>query len=275
MSELDPRLLRIGIEVNGGLKFYDQGFAVRAVGTKFQSSTQNECEAVITNLDKATQDYILTETSPYNFNKTPKKLVVEAGRKSYGTFRVFTGEIISSKPSQPPDIAVMLRALTGAFLNGNVVSRNQPASTPLSKISQQIATDNNLALNFKATDKGIANYSYSGGSLNQIEYLSKMGLVNAYNDDETLVVKDQNVPANGSITIISKETGMIGIPELTELGVKVKFFIDNKTILGSAIQIISSIYPAANGIYYIYKLSFELASRDIPFYYIAEGSRHI
>ncbi len=53
-------------------------------GTKYGNSLQNECVVTIDNLDKQTQDYLLTETSPYNKNRTPKTVTVRAGRESYG-----------------------------------------------------------------------------------------------------------------------------------------------------------------------------------------------
>lgn len=48
---------------------------------------------------------------------------------------------------------------------------------------------------------------------------------------------------------------------------------DNQTVLGGGINITSKLNPAANGAYTVFKLGFELASRDTPFYYIAEGTR--
>ncbi len=66
---------------------------------------------------------------------------------------------------------------------------------------------------------------------------------------------------------------MIGIPEFTEQGIKVKMLLDNQTKLGGGLRITSSIYPAVNGDYVIYKLGFDIATRDTPFYYIAEAAR--
>ena len=81
--ELDPRLLRVGFEIGGQLKLYDD-LAITASGTKYANANQNECELKITNLDKETRDYLLTDSSPFNKNKTRKILTVEAGRVSTG-----------------------------------------------------------------------------------------------------------------------------------------------------------------------------------------------
>ena len=272
MNELDPRLVQVKIEVNGVEKTYSEGLAIVANGTKYANALQNECEITLNNLDKATQDYLLTETSPFNRNRTPKIVRLYAGRQSYGVALVYVGNIISSSVSQPPDIGVTLKCLTGNFIKGNVLSRNFPGSATLSQVSRQFASDNNLALNFQATDKNIGNVTFSGAASKQIELLGTMSNLNVYVDDSALIVKDAWIPLTGQLRVLDADSGMIGIPQFTEQGVKVKYLLDNKTTLGGALQIISRVYPAINGTYVIYKLNFEITSRDTPFYYTAEAA---
>ena len=273
MQQLDPRLLTLSIEVNGSVKTYSDLF-ITANGTKYANALQNDCEITIANLDRSTQDYILTQTTPYNLNYSPKLAIIRAGRQSYGTSLVYAGNIISSIVSQPPDVKITLKCLTGNFLKGSVISRNQPGTALLSRISAAIAQDcGNLQLNFQATDKQIANYSFGGAAIKQVELLGSLGNINAYIDDRTLVVKNNLIPLTGSLQTISAETGMIGIPEFTEQGIKVKFLFNNRTTLGGGIRVISNVYPAANGDYVIFKLGFELSNRETPFYYIAEAAR--
>jgi len=273
LTALDPRIVRITIEVNGQLKYYQSPLQITANGTKYANALQNDCIVTIDNLDKATQDYLLTETSPYNLNRTPKTLVVEAGRESYGTAVIYTGNIINILVSQPPDITVQLKCLTGNFVKGNAIATSQPGQATFRQICTQIAQDTGTILNFQATDKNISNYAYAGGSLQQVNYANTLGNYNVFIDNNVLVVKDAYVPLTGQTRILSASTGMIGIPEFTERGIKVKMLLDNQTTLGSAIDIRSTQYPAANGIYVIFKLGFQIANRDVPFYYIAEATR--
>lgn len=273
MSQLDPRIIRVNIEVNGRIKTYSSPFAITANGTKYANALQNECEIMIENIDRATQDYLLTETSPYNLNRTPKTVTVEAGRVSYGTSVIYSGNVVSVIVTQPPDIGVILKCLTGNFLKGNILTRNQPGQATLKQISTQIAQDTSTILNFQATDKNIGNYQYSGGALQQVNLLGAMGGYNVFIDDSTLVVKNAFIPLTGTTRILNAESGMIGIPQFTEQGIRAKFLIDNKTKLGGGLQIQSTQYPAANGTYVIYKLGFQIASRDVPFYYIADAAR--
>lgn len=272
MNQLDPRILRVGVEIGGRLKIYE-GMNIVASGCKYANPTQNECEVRISNLDNATRDFLLTETSPFNKNRRRKLVRVEAGRRSTGTSLVFQGDITQATVSQPPDVTITLKALTGDYAKGNIVARATGAATPLRTIAQQVAADLGLVLVFEATDHQIANYSFTGGAIKQVNRLGELGRVNAFIDDGQLVVKNYNAPLKGNTRVLNLETGLIGIPEFTEQGVKARMLFDNQTRLGSGLLLRSVINPAVNGVYTVYKLNFELASRDTPFYYTAEAVR--
>src|SRR5882672_905669 len=177
-TELDPRIVRVGIEVNGQLKIYE-GLSITATGTKFANANQNECEVKIANLDKDTREYILSETSPFNKNKTKKVLTLDAGRKSTGTSRVYVGNISKSSPSQPPDITITLKCLSLNYQKGNIVAKTSKATQSVQDISQQAADNLQVPLNFQATDKQVSNYAYSGDSLNEVNSLNDLGNYNA------------------------------------------------------------------------------------------------
>lgn len=272
MAELDPRIIRVGIEINGNLRFYD-GLAITASGEKFANANQNETTIRIANLAREVRDYLLTECSPFNANRTRKKVILEVGRRSYGTFTLYTGDITEATGGQAPDIWIELKCLTADFDKGNVIARSAPGMVLLSVIAKQIADDLNLSLAFEATDRQIASWAFTGGALRQVDKLAQVGNVNAYVDDTRLVVKNQNEPAKGLARLLNIETGLVGKPEFSEHGVKVRYLIDNLSKLGGELILESITEPAASGRYEIYKLSFEIASRENPFYYIAEAKR--
>lgn len=273
MVRIDQRILRIGIEVSGEMRVFE-GLAMTARGSKLASETQNSCDIEILNLSRDVRNYILTETSPFNKNKTPKRAFVEAGRVSTGTARVFMGEIISSSPTQPPDIGLSLKVQTGAFQKGNLVARSGPAKEKLSTIAQGIANDIGATLEFEAEDKFIANFSFSGAALKQIGALAAAGRVDAFQDDETLVVKDAGKPRQNRVKVINSGSGMIGIPEATERGVRVVTLFDLETELGAQMDLSSELNPSLDGSYTMYKLDFDLASRAEAWYYDIEASRN-
>lgn len=276
-QQLDPRIVVLNITVNGRTKIYtasgDAPMNITATGTKYSNALQNEAQITISNLDKATQDYILSETTPYNLNASPKIVTLFAGRDSYGTTQIYTGNIVSSSLTQPPDIGISLRCLTGNFLKSNVITNNQPASATLNAIGGQLAQTLNMAFLNEASEKNIGNYNFAGSSVKQVQLLNSFGGINAFIDDNTLIMKNYLVPLSGTTRILNADSGMIGIPEFNEQGIKVTYLLDNKTKIGGGLNIQSQIYPGINGKYVIYKLGFNITSRDVPFYYIAEAAR--
>lgn len=269
---IDSRIIKVGIEINGELRVYSDLW-VSASGTKFANPVQNECEIKIANLSRAVRDYLMTEVSPFNKNKTPKRIVIEAGRQSLGTFQLFEGDITEVTPTQAPDIIVIMKAKTGQFRKGQPIAMSKEQDVNLSLIAADVARELELSLTFEATDKKIANFSYTGSKLKLIDKLAESGRVNAYIDDKSLVVKDWNVPLQQVVHTLSMDTGLIGIPEITEEGVKVRYLLDPKSKLGGELILQSTLNPAASGNYTIYKLGFEVSNRDTPFYHIAECKR--
>lgn len=278
LDELDPRIIRVTLGIDGENKVFQatgtDGFAIESTGTKYANPIQNEAEIKIANLAKADRDYLLTATSPFNLNRTPKTILLEAGRVSTGTTKVFSGNIAQSAPTQPPDIFITFKCVTGQYLNGQLVSVQQPGTTPLSVIAKGVAASTGLNLNFQATDKNIYNFAFAGGAGKQVDALGDAGAVNAYVDDGELIVKDQNLPLEGVARVLSEFSGMVGIPELTQFGVKAKMLLDNVTKLGGALQIQSTIYPTVTGTYVVYTLAWNITSRGDPFYWIADSIRH-
>ncbi len=273
MQALDLRIVKLSIQLNGKTKTYSSPLNIKATGTKYANALQNEANITIYNLDKATQDQILSETTPFNLSRNPKIVTLEAGRESYGTARIYVGNVVSSSVTQPPDIGIVLKCMTGNFLKSNVYAFNAGKDASLKQVGQMVANQFGYSYLYQAKDKNISNYNFTGSGLKQVQGLNSLGGVNAFVDNDTLIIKNALVPLSGTTRILNLETGMIGIPQFTEQGLRVTFLLDNKTVIGGGLKIESTIYPAINGQYVIYKLGFNITSRDTPFYYIAECAR--
>lgn len=272
MATIDPRRVVVTLEIEGSLNVYE-GLDIRARGQKTANPLQNTCEVSISNLTKEHRNFILTETSPFNKSKKPKRLIVEAGRVSTGLTRLFYGEITTSEPTQPPDIGLNLKAQTGSFVKGKVVTRQGPKTQSLKTIAGRVAKDVGASLQFEATDKQIANFAFAGGALRQIDALATAGGVDAFLDDEVLVIKNRAAPIVGRIQELSQDTGLVGLPEVTEKGIKVRMLLNNSTVVGGGINLKSVLNPALDGLYSIYALDFEVANRSQEFYFVASCER--
>lgn len=249
------------------------GVSIMASGRKYDASIPSDCEARIYNLTSEQRNNILTQASPLKLGKNiPVNMVLSAGRESYGTFILYQGNVISCDVTQPPDIGIGLRAITLGGAQGLIVQNSHPAIATVVSIAQSIADSLGVGLNYTAltNNKQIDNYSYTGSALKQVEKLNQMGGVKARIDDatHTLVLQDADKPSSKEPIQINANTGMVGVPQVTEMGVVVKVMINPQIKLGHPINITSLINPAANGLYYVIQINFEVANREEPFWYI-------
>ena len=254
------------------MRLYDQ-LAISANGQKFANPNQGECTISITNLARDVRDFIATETSPFNQNRRPKKITLEAGRVSTGLSLVYTGNVFRSTIGQPPDQVTTIKCLSGQFIKERTIATSLPGTIPLSRIVQQVAADARLGLENQATDRTISNWNFTGSALKQIDKLAAVPGINAFVDNDRLIIKNRAQALTGRLRVLSPQTGLIGIPQPTDRGLRVTMLYDNQTQLGGALEIRSNRYPAFNGLYQIYKLGFSIANRETPFYLIADVTR--
>lgn len=260
------RLLRVSITVNNELYVFTD-YAITVQGSKYGSPTQNETVIKICNLPKKIRDFITTEASPRTRvkNKNRQKILIEAGRTEIGYSEVFSGDIVSATAGQPPDIWTTFRAITGYFNKTQYVTTQSPQNTTLKKISQDIAGGMDLLLDFTIEDRVIENYGYSGSKSRQIDKLAQLSESEVFIDDERLVVKPIAKPSTGNTFEMSVENGMIGVPEITDFGVKIDAYYDGRVKVGNEMILASKINPAADGRYVVYKADYNLTNRDKPF----------
>lgn len=270
---IDSRVVRLGIEISGSVKWYE-GLSIYAKGTKFTSPNQGQCTITIVNLNRETREYLMKETNPTSSSRVRKGVILEVGRESFGTTVLYTGDIFRSEPTEKPDLALVLTCITGNFNKGLLVSRSGQELDKLSNIAKAVAQDNGLGLSFEVPDKNIASYSFTGSAFAQIKQLEELSSADVYVDNSTLYVKPKGKPKKGAtVRVLNKRTGMIGVPKATENGIKVTMLFDSVTQIGSKIDLTSEINPILDGMYSIYKLDFDISSRDNPFYLTAEANR--
>lgn len=272
---LDERRVRVTINLAGREEHVFERLAINAVGSKHTSAIQNFAEIRIANIDKGVREQLLTEGTPY-FAKRPLRntVTIEAGRQSTGLFQVFTGNITTVNVSQAPDIWLTIRAITGQFRKDSVITVSQPGSAKFSTIAERAASELELALEFDAEDKNVSNFSFSGAAEKLVGALSTISNgIDAFVDDDRLVVMPRRSATSSGAVPVNINTGLIGLPEFVDFGVRVRVLVDEQIQLGRDIELSSAAYPTTDGIYGVYKLGFNIANRDRPFYYIAEAAR--
>lgn len=282
MSQFDDRIFRLEINWSTGNLVLNAGegsstnggLAISASGMKFANPLQDECNVSIANLSPQIRNQLLTQLTPFNYNQARKSLALYAGRVSTGLFLLYSGDITQCTPTQPPDITLNIACKTAQFYKFNILAQAQAITAPMSQIAAQVAQSMGLKIQFEATDKNIQNYSYTGSVEKQVKALSDLGAIDCFVDGGILVVKDRGRALLNVRYDINAKNGMIGTPEPTDWGVRVRTFLAPNTRVGGGITLVSEKNPLLNGAYTIYKLGFEVASRAEPFYSIFEATRY-
>ena len=270
---IDPRIVKLGIQVGSDINFYE-GLSIKAKGVKFTSPNSGQCTITILNLNSETREYLMRVANPFNTSNERKSVILEVGRVSTGTSVLYVGDIFRVYPTEKPDLGLELKCITGNFNKGKLVSRSGQELSTLSSIASGVATDNGLGLSFEVTDRNIANYSFTGSANAQIIKLAELSDSDVYVDNSILYVKPAGKPKTGAtVRVLNKSTGMIGVPKGTENGVKVSMLFDSVSQVGSQLSLTSEINPVLDGDYNIYKLEFDITSREGPFYLSAEANR--
>lgn len=243
------------------------GLAFRAKVSRKRGAVLSEANISIANLTRSDVEYLTTYMSPYINPGIRKKINVYAGYDTTGYGRIFTGDIYKALPSDMPDTWLNIEAKSLFYQN------RVPISYSAQNISMQEAgksVANQLGLDFEwqaDTQKTIDVFNFRGSKAQLIEKYNSFGDVVAFEDNGVLKVQNKNAKrGKGQIKLISKDTGMIGIPEPDQFGVKVKCLLDPSLACGDWIRVQSDRLKSVNGEYQIYTLDFDITSREQAFY---------
>lgn len=276
MPEIDERLLKTTITIRGEETSFET-LDTHAIGMKHTSSLLNSAEITVSNISRDLRQMLLTEGTPFTRLDSESSILIEAGRESTGLTHIYQGDITTVEVTQPPDIGLVIRALTGQHWKGGVIALSQGAQVPFKTIAKDAAEALEIPLDFRAPDQLVSNFSFSGARGKLINKLGDIGQnIDAFVDDEALVIQSRFDPDNKGVTEINLDTGLIGIPEFIDFGIRCRVLIEkgNQDIkLGEDIDLVSEQYPDTDGRYSIYRLSFDLANRDTQFYYTIEAAR--
>lgn len=276
MFKFDDRIVSVVLTYGETrLTISDAMCAISAYGMKYADPTQNECTVTIANLRKETRDQLATQLTPNSYNDQRKSIELYAGRVSTGLSLLYKGDIVLATPSQPPDITLCIVSKTAQFFKYDIVAQSYAQLAPASTIAKGIADSMGLKLQFEAQDKQIANWSYTGPTTKQADRFGAVGNMDAYIDDDTFVVKNKGEPLKNVSFVLSQDSGMVGQPEPTEYGVRVKCLFNPSIRLGGGLNLESALNPAVSGDgYTIVKSGFQIATRDVPFYSMFEATRY-
>lgn len=246
-----------------------EGLAIKGKVSRKGGSTQAEAQISIANLPNEDIEYLTTFSSPYLKPKTKKLIRVYAGYSKTGWGQIFSGDIEEAIPQDMPDTWLNIKAKSLYYANRTPLSFGVTNITS-KDLSKSIADTLGLKLDWQATSKkSFDSFHHTGSQAGLIQQFNKLDDVTMYEDNGVLRVVDktENRPTSDKgVKLISKDTGMIGLPEPDQYGVKFKCLLDASLNLSKWIKLQSVKLPALNGYYQTYDLDFDFANREQQFY---------
>lgn len=233
----------------------------------------------ICGLDRETLDQLISFASESKTLKEKKLIKVEAG---YGDKKalIIDGSIMSAIPTAPPDIWLNCEVINSYELQKQHISLTIEEGLTLEQYSQLIADTIGVDLEMRITDKNYLNKKMSGISFGDSIFklvktitkafnfkskdknIYKYGRVASYLVNNTLVVDYAHLKNNDDRTqnpiLISKDTGMVGLPEMSMAGqlVNITTLLKPEIKTGDVIKLESEQIKSASGLYYVQGITY-------------------
>ena len=275
---MDKRICYVQIQTPSGDKEI-HNISLHGKITRKMSETGSSADISIANLAREDVEYLTTYTSPYVDQSKKKRINIFAGYESTGVAQIFSGDIYSALPEGKPDTWLNIKAKTEFFNQQNIITMTQNNITA-KNLAQNVSSELKTEFVWRSKlQKTIDNFNFAGAKAKLINRLNKIGGIRAFIDNNTLYVVDideeppkeetqnSSTKESGAIKLINKDSGMIGIPQPDEFGVKVKILLDPAVNLGDWFKLESEMLPIVNGFYQVYEMSYDFATRE-PQYYI-------
>ena len=240
------------------------------------SAVVAEAEIGICNLKRSDLELLTTYTSKAIAINQRKRIRVFAGYSDTQTALIFGGDIFEAKPTEPPDVWLNIKATSVNYATTQIFTRQILVPTSLQTVADQSAKALGLSLEWNSSlYKTIDKFSFSGNVNEMISRINKLADINAFIENDRLVVVDRDDPARSDkIVEISEQYGMIGIPKVTFIGFEAKVLLNTNIRRGDKVELKSSRIPAANGIYYVYHITHEGELRGQPWYTTIDARRN-
>lgn len=289
---MDKREVYLVIQTKDGAKEI-RNAAIRGRVTRKMSENASTANISIANLTKDDIEYLTTYMSPYVDQSNRKRISIFAGYENTGVGQIFSGDIYTALPEGMPDTWLNIEAKTNYYNQQDIITYTSQ-NTTVKQFALNAANEMNLQLSWQSkSQKLIDAINFTGAKAELINQLNKLENIYAYIDNEILKVvdKDAEPPSTSSgneqqsgtsatkqpgyIKRLSPQSGLIGIPQPDEYGLKAKALLDPTMNIGDWVEITSDLLPIINGQYQIYELTFDFASREPQFYVEIAGKNKV
>ena len=192
---------------------------------------------------------------------TAKNLIeIQAGNEKDGLSVAFQGEITTASAdfNQAPDIWLKIEAVAGYY--GEVTAQGPSTikgSQSVSSFIQQQAQKMGYTFRDDGVTSQVKNAVFNGSPMEQARAAARQVGAELILDDGVLILSPSGGVQQGNAVKLSKQTGMIGYPVLTNEGVEITALYNPAFKIGGFVEV-ESIVPKCSGTWRIIKLSHEL-----------------
>ncbi len=186
---------------------------------------------------------------------------VYAGDEETGLSLAFMGNIVTSVPNYnaAPDVTLEIEAMAGYYAKLLAVPPYTfKGSIPVASILQDICRQAGFVFVNEGETKSALNPYLKGSPIQQIITLANSYNLNIVVNGETVTLK----PAQGDtlvISVLNKDSGMIGYPDFTSNGIRVKSEYLPTVNAGNLIKV-ESIVPKATGLWSVISVNHSLGA---------------
>lgn len=265
--DIFKRAWKLTIEVGGKLKTYqeingtDESLKIDFDITNCIGGTFAEGNITITNLTFEDMSYLATSVSPVNGRFKRNKILLEAGYVG-NIASLIGGNIIECDAEfNNVDASISLKVQGGVannLLNNNIRS-SFSGNIDFKTAIEDCAKNNDLKLRYdsKIPPRQLTDYSFNGTPFQQIGSLRKYYPdtdIFIAEDGETLNVLLKEGGEQINTTELSRDTGLIGKPKPTTIGVNVRSVLNTNFKAGGFCRLKNENLKAFDGVYRIQEI---------------------
>lgn len=194
---------------------------------------------------------------------------------------LFSGQVFEATPKGYPDVVLHIRGLSDMKWQGVNLELQKSDFKVIDLIDRagkemgyQVNVDANLRANNQLLNKSVKDWSYTGSPMGLLEKAQEMmGGISA--DPQTVAINVSNGQINvwspsvqnqSQKLVISKESGMIGLPRPTGTGCSVTILMNNGIRPGDLVSVRSERVKILNGDYYVMGITHEGELRGKSWY---------
>jgi hypothetical protein len=176
--------------------------------------------------------------------------------------QVFAGNIVFAQGNyqSQPDVFLEIQAMTAQVnLLKPVVPLSFSGSVDAALIAAQLAETMGYAFENNGVSVPLSNPYFAGTALQQLKTLVRAANIDLYLDDDTVAICPKGVPRNSLVPLISPDTGLVGYPSFSDIGVVFRCLFNPSITFGGSVSLQSPI-PKANGQYIVLCVAHQLES---------------